>query len=267
MGLFDVHAHLTHPALAAEAAEVIARARAAGLTTIIANGLNPGDNQAVLALAAREPLVKPALGFYPVDAVLVEMRAAGVDYPREGDECSADEGIAYLRAHVEQAFAVGEIGLDGHWVPERFWQEQERVFCALVKLALDADKPIIIHTRKREARALELLEQLGAQRVNWHCFGGKVKLARRIAERGHYLSIPANARRSESFTRMLETLPRERVLLETDCPYLAPEPGARNEPANVASTAAYAAQLWQLSEASVRELLAENFARLFGVAP
>ena len=112
---------------------MIARARAAGLTTIVANGLNPRDNDAVLALAAREPIVRPALGFYPVDTVLLPMRAAGVEYPREGDECSADEGIAYLRAHVEQAFAVGEIGLDGYWVPEPFWAEQERVFRALVR--------------------------------------------------------------------------------------------------------------------------------------
>jgi len=267
VGLFDVHAHLTHPDLASESTAVLERARAAGLTTIVSNGLNPRDNDAVLDLARREPIVRPALGFYPVDTVLQPMRAAGVDYPREGEECSAEEGIAYLRENVEQAFAVGEIGLDGHWVPEAFWPEQERVFRTLVKLALTADKPIIIHTRKREARTLEILDELGAKRVNWHCFGGKVKLARKIAERGHYLSIPANARRSESFTRMLQTLPRERILLETDCPYLAPEPGTRNEPANVAGTAAYAARLWNLPESDAVAALAENFERLFGLPP
>jgi TatD DNase family protein len=267
VGLFDVHAHLTHPRLVDDQAAILTRARAAGLTTIVSNGLNPSDNDAVLALAQREPMVRPALGFYPVDTVLLRMRADGVEYPREGDEHSADEGVAYLRANVERAFAVGEIGLDGHWVPERYWSEQEAVFRALVSLALEADKAIIIHTRKREARALEILEELGATRVDWHCFGGKVKLARRIAERGHYLSIPANAPRSESFTRMLETLPRDRVLLETDCPYLAPEPGARNEPANVSGTAAYAARLWGVSEADVQAQLADNFTRLFGVEP
>ena len=95
-----------------------------------------------------------------------------------------------------------------------------------------------------------------------------MKLARRIAEHGHYLSIPANARRSESFTRMLETLPRERVLLETDCPYLAPEPGARNEPANVAGTARLRGRdLGRVRSATRTALLADNFARLFGVAP
>jgi len=267
MGLFDVHAHLTHPLLAADQSEVLARAKSAGLTTIIANGLNPGDNEAVLALAAIEPMVKPALGFYPVDAVLLQMRADGVEYPREGPEYDSEYGVAYLRTHVEQAFAVGEIGLDGYWVPERYWPAQEAVFRALVSLALEADKPIIIHTRKREARALEILDELGATRVDWHCFGGKVKLARRIAERGHYLSIPANAPRSESFTRMLETLPRERILLETDCPYLAPESGARNEPANVAKTATYVGRLWSMSGSEVQQQLAENFTRLFRVAP
>ena len=267
MGLFDVHAHLTHPALAAQSGEIIAGARAAGLTTIVANGLNPGDNDAVLALAAREPMVRPALGFYPVDTVLLAMRAAGVEYPREGREYGAEEGIAYLEANVERAFAVGEIGLDGYWVPEPFWPEQERVFRALVGIALAADKPIIIHTRKREARTLELLEELGATRVNWHCFGGKVKLARRIAERGHYLSIPANARRSESFTRMLQTLPRDRVLLETDCPYLAPLPGGRSAPADVADTARYAAELWNVSESAAADQLAANFEHLFGCPP
>jgi TatD DNase family protein len=267
VGWFDVHAHLTHPKLASDLAGVLSRARAAGLTTIVANGLNPSDNDAVLELARQHPMVKPALGFYPVDVVLPQMRAASIDYPREGEECSTEDGIAYLRARVDDAFAIGEIGLDGHWVPERFWPAQEEAFRALVRLAIEADKAIIIHTRKREARALEILEELGARRVNWHCFGGKVKLARRIAERGHYLSIPANAPRSESFTRMLETLPRERVLLETDCPYLAPEPGARNEPANVKGTSAYAAKLWNMSEADVLAQLTQNFERLFLVAP
>jgi TatD DNase family protein len=267
MGFYDVHAHLTHPSLQPQVDQIVERARAAGVTTIVTNGLNPDDNRAAAALALRYPEVRAAYGFYPVDTVLHEMRAAGVDYPREGRECSAQEGIAFVEQHVQEAFAVGEIGLDGYWVPEPFWERQEAVFCALVRLAMQAGKAIIVHTRKREKRCFELLSELGAKRVNWHCFGGKVKLAREIAEHGHYLSIPANARRSQSFTRMLETLPRDRVLLETDCPYLAPQPGAASEPANVAQTAAYAAELWQSDLHGVQQQLAANFERLFGVAP
>lgn len=267
-GLADVHAHLTHPTLAAEADALVARARAAGVTTIVANGLNPADNAAVQALARRHPGVRPAYGLYPVDAVLAELRAMGREYPRDGDAATADEGIAWVRAHVDEAIAVGEVGLDGHWVPEALWPRQEEVFRALVTIALDAGKPLIVHTRRRERRALEILREMNAERVCWHCFGGKVALARQIAaDTPHLFSIPANARRSESFTRMLETLPRDRLLLETDCPYLGPDRGRPNEPANVAGTAAYAAALWGVDEAEVTARLADNFTRLFGVAP
>jgi TatD DNase family protein len=268
MGAFDVHAHLTHPKLAADLDGVLARAKAAGVTTILSNGLNPSDNAATAALAAREPIVKACFGFYPVDTVLADMEAMGIDYPREAPAVSAEEGIAWVRAHAEGAFAIGEIGLDGHWVPEGpLWQKQEEAFRALVEIALEHDKPVILHTRKRERRTLEILRELGAKRVDWHCFGGRVNLGREIAEGGHYLSIPAHARRSQAFARLLETLPRDRVLLETDCPYLGPVPGVDNEPANVAGTIAFAAELWRTDEASVLAQLSENFERLFGVAP
>ena len=267
MGLADVHAHLTHGRLLADVDDVLARARDAGITTIISNGLNPRDNAATLALAARHPMVQAAVGFYPVDTVLAEMVAAGIDYPRDEEPVSTDIGIRFVADHVERAIAVGEIGLDGYWVPESLWAKQEEAFRELVRIALDADKPIIVHTRKRERRALEILEEMGATRIDWHCFGGKVALARQIAERGHYMSIPANARRSESFTRMLQTLPRDRVLLETDCPYLSPTRDERNEPATVAGTAAYAAELWGIAFDDVVGITSDNFARLFGVAP
>ena len=267
MGLADVHAHVTHPTLAPHVDAVVARARAAGVTTIVANGLNPSDNAAIRALAKRVPLVRAAYGFYPVDTVLAELQAMGNSYYRDSAPVSADDGIAWVRDHAGEAFAIGEIGLDGHWVPEALWPKQEEVFRHLLRIALEAGKPVILHTRRRERRALEIVEELGVTRVDWHCFGGKVNLARSIAERGHYFSIPANARRSESFTRMLQTLPRERLLLETDCPYLGPERDGANEPANVAGTAVYAAELWGVPVADVESRLAENFTRLFGVAP
>jgi TatD DNase family protein len=268
MGWFDVHAHLTHPRMVDDEADLLDRARAAGVTTIISNGLNPADNEAVAALATRSSLVKPAFGLYPVDAVLQEMMALGVDYPRdEGPTWSGDEAVQWVRDHVEDALAIGEVGLDHYWVPEQLWALQERHFRALVSLALEADKPLIIHSRKAERRAFEVLVEMGATRVNWHCYSSKVKLGQEIAAFGHHLSIPANARKSQNFERMLATLPRDKVLLETDCPYLGPESGVRNEPANVAHTAAFAAELWGCSLEAVHDQLASNFEALFGVAP
>lgn len=267
MPLFDVHAHVTHPRLAPRAAELLANARAAGLTSVLVNGLNPHDNEAVRELAKTDPIVKPCFGLYPVDAVLNEMEQLGVDYPRDCPEFTREEAIAWVKDHVDEAFAVGEIGLDGYWVPESLWELQEQAFRALVEVAMEADKAIIIHTRKRERRAFEVLQEMGATKVDWHCFGSRVKLARRIADHGHWLSIPANARRNEAFTRMLETLPRDKILLETDCPYLGPDKDVDNEPANVAGTAQYAAELWGTTVDEVEAQLAANFEALFGVAP
>lgn len=273
MGLFDVHAHLTASAFSHDVEEVLRRAKDAGVSTIISNGLNRRDNQKVLQLshAARDmssPVIRPALGLYPVDAVLPEMLGQGVDYPRDDAELiQAEEHVEWLKENIDSAFAVGEIGLDHHWVPESLWQRQEDIFISLVKLAMKVDLPIIIHTRKAEARTLEILLHLKAPRVNWHCFSSRLKLAKRIAEAGHYLSVPANARRSETFTGLLRSLPRSQLLLETDCPYLAPTAGERNEPQNVAETCNFAAELWAMSADNALSVLEENFTRLFRVAP
>jgi len=94
-----------------------------------------------------------------------------------------------------------------------------------------------------------------------------LKLAREIADHGFHLSIPANVRRSESFTRMLQTLPRDKLLLETDCPYLGPEKAVDSEPEHVRSTARFAAELWQVDESAAQAQLEANFEALFGVAP
>ncbi|MBT3224371.1 MAG: TatD family hydrolase, partial [Proteobacteria bacterium] len=232
------------------------------------NGLNPADNEAVRQLAQRCALVKPAFGLYPVDAVLEEMLAMGVDYERDGEAFSGADGVAWVRDHVDEAFAIGEIGLDGYWVPSQLWPRQEELFRQLVELAIEADKPISVHSRKRERRVFDIVVELGAKRVDWHCFSSKVKLGLQIAAtEGQYLSIPANARKAENFTKLLRELPRDRVLLETDCPYLAPVRGQVNEPANVAVTIQLAAELWECSEEQVVTQLEENFERLYGVAP
>ncbi len=269
MGLFDVHAHLTHPRLFDQVEDVLSRAEQAGLSAIISNGLNPEDNAQVLALAQQNELVQPAVGLYPVDAVLPELLALGHSYPREAGDWTGEEAVQWVRDHADQAIAVGEVGLDGYWVPEELWDRQETLFRSLVQVAIDANKPLIIHSRKREVRCFEILQELGATRVNFHCFGSRVKNARRYANAGFYFSIPANARRSESFTRMIETLPRDRILLETDCPYLSPDRDKEptNEPKNVAGTLAYMAELWGEGPEQVLEQLEENFQRLFEVAP
>jgi len=262
--LHDVHAHLTHPRLLPGADAIVQRARAAGVTRIVCNGLHPEDNLAVAELAARFDVVQPAFGLYPVHAVLNEMKAAGVEYPDEPGDWTGDEAVQWVVDRADDAIAIGEIGLDGYWVPAEFWDRQEELFRRLVRLGRDLDKPIILHSRKRERRAFEILQEEGVTKADFHCFGGRVKLARQIAGAGYHLSIPANARRNEAFTRMLQTLPRTQILLETDCPYLGPDKGVTNEPANVRGTAEFTAELWEEPLAAVAEQLEDNYRALFG---
>jgi len=268
VGYFDVHAHLTSPRFLGQVDAIVDRAARAGVTTIVSNGLNVNDNERVLALSKEHALVKPAIGYYPVDAVLHEMTAAGIDYPREDvDNYSAEETVRWIESHAEQAFAIGEIGLDHHWVPAEFWERQERIFLELVDIARAAKRPIIIHTRKAERRAYELLSAMPDLRVDWHCYSSRLKLGKDIAEAGHYLSIPANAPRSETFAGLLRSARRTQRLLETDCPYLAPEPGGTSEPSHVTGTVRFAAELWGTTESAALAQFEENFERLFGCAP
>ena len=195
------------------------------------------------------------------------MLEMGVEYRRDEEPVPAADAIQWVQDHVDECVAVGEIGLDHHWVPEPLWDLQETHFRALVKIAMDADKPIIIHTRRAERRTFEVLRELGAERVNWHCYSSKVKLAEQIAAHGHYLSIPANARKSQNSTRLLQRLPRSQILFETDCPYLGPRRDELNEPANVAGTVAYAAELWSCDASDVVSQAEENFERLFRFRP
>jgi TatD DNase family protein len=260
----DIHTHLTHERFGADVGDVIARAQAAGLGAVVVNGLEPGSNREILRMADTQALVRPALGIYPIDAVC---NLLPEDFTLDVARFDVDAEIAYIdeMAATGRLCAVGECGLDGHWVDEDTFAEQERVFEALVDIAMRHDLPVIIHTRKREVRAAEILRHLGARRVNFHCYGGRVKNALRWArEDGWWFSIPANARRSEAFTKMLAELPEEKILTETDAPYLGPEPGMRSEPAHVVGTVDYLAALRGWSPEQARDRVWRNFRSLTG---
>ncbi len=264
-GFVDVHAHLIHPKFAGEEDAVARRAADAGLDYVIVNGLEPRSNRAVLELCERHDHLLPACGIYPVDAIAHRIDPATwePDFPppRPFD---VDAEVAWIDSVADRLVAVGECGLDQYWVTAHA-DEQERVFRELCRVAVRHDKPVIIHTRKAEARALEILEEESVTKADFHCFGGKLKLARRIADAGYYLSIPPVVVRSESFQRFAEKLPLERLLTETDCPYMGPDQGQRNEPANVPRGVAAMAAARGIEAAAMAAAVRANFARLLGL--
>jgi TatD DNase family protein len=262
MPFVDVHTHLTHERFAADLPQVVERARAAGVTRIVTNGTDGPDNRRVLELAATYPELLPALGIYPVDAIANEILAGEHDLPWQQQPVDVDAELTFIDAHAEQAVAIGECGLDAHWVRD-YMGRQEDVFAALIEIARSHDRPLIVHSRRAEAETFAVLQREGATRVDFHCFGGKFNLARAVCEAGYYCSIPANIGKHQLFQKMARELPLDRLLTETDAPYLAPERGARNEPANVSGTVATIAKLRGLPIAEVETAIEENFRRLF----
>lgn len=260
----DVHTHLIHPQFEGEADHIADRAKTAGLEWVIVNGLEPRSNREVLALCERHDHLLPALGIYPVDAIAQEIAAQGweYDYPPP-TPFDVDAEIDFIDAHAQDLIAIGEIGLDQYWVKNQA-EPQERVFRRLIEVALKHDKPIIIHTRKAEARAFEILQEMKVTRADFHCFGGKLKLARRIAEAGYYLSIPPVVTRSESFQRIAAKLPLSQLLTETDAPYMGPDKDVRNEPANVPRGITAMAEARGIPAEDMRDAVRTNFRRLFG---
>jgi TatD DNase family protein len=264
MPYVDVHTHLTHERFAADRDAVIARAVAAGLGCLVVNGLEPVSNREILAMAAAHPQIKPALGIYPIDAVNDLLPA---DFPLDVARFDVDAEIAFIRAAAlsGRLAAIGECGLDGHWVGPDTFPRQEQVFRQLIAIAQEADLPLIIHTRKLEQRAVDILREHRVRKVDFHCFGGRVALAKSCAESDRWwFSIPANARVNEAFRKMLTVLPEDRILTETDAPYLGPRKGERNEPANVVGTIELLAEIrgWTVDEA--RERVYGNYVELFG---
>lgn len=267
MFYIDIHTHLTHEKFAPDLDAVITAARTQGLGHIVVNGTDPQSNRTILTLAHNYDIVQPALGIYPVEAV-VDILPDDFDYPVPWFSVTEELDFITAKAKNGELFAVGECGLDGYLLGEGTFAAQEKVFVQLCGIAMDYDLPLIVHSRKRERRIAEILIHHGVRRVDFHCFGGKVKLAQKLAaEHGYWFSIPANSRVNQGFQRMLETLPLEHILTETDAPWLAPVRGERNEPKNVTLTVQHLAEVRGLTQAEARDQVYKNFCALTGITP
>lgn len=260
----DVHTHLTHQQFEQDWSTVIQQAEAAGLKAIVVNGLEPNSNRQILTMAQQYPIVKAALGIYPINAAY-DVLSKPLPYSVPAFDRDAEIKFIDEMAASGQMIAVGECGLDLYWLDESSLPQQERVWIKLIEVAVRHDLPIIIHSRKAEQRCADILAHHGVKKVDFHCYGGKVKSAIRWAETyGWYFSIPANSRHSESFTALLKKLPAELILTETDAPYLSPQKGQRNEPKNVVATVQHFAELRGLQAQAAEQQIWNNYCRLFG---
>ena len=248
---FDSHAHLDDPRFANDFDEIVARMRENGVTGMMNIGCDLPSSERSVALAERFDWIWAAVGSHPDDADHVD--AARIECYRR------------LCTHP-RVKAVGEIGLDYHYedVPR---EVQKRAFRLQLQLAREVGRPVVVHEREAHGDAMEILDDFPDVTGVFHCYSGSAEMARELVRRGWYVGFTGvvtfkNARRA---VETVEILPLDRILIETDCPYMAPEPyrGRRNDPSFVPLVAARIAGIKDISPEEAGQATRKNAARLF----
>jgi TatD DNase family protein len=257
----DSHAHIDGEEYDSDRAEVVERAREAGVLAILNVGTgdpHSGSLERAVEVAEQFDGVYAAVGVHPHDAKLFDESAAA--------------RLQRLVRESRRVIAWGEIGLDYHY-DHSPRDVQRRVFREQLRMARDASLPVIIHSREADADTVAILSEEWAQREPggiMHCFGGTRAMAESVLELGFMISFAGNVtfKKAEELREVAQLVPRERLLVETDCPYLTPVPfrGRRNEPARVVEVAGCLASLHGLETAAMGRLTAQNFARFFRLA-
>ncbi|MEO6224194.1 MAG: TatD family hydrolase [Vicinamibacterales bacterium] len=257
--LIDSHCHLADEAFLADLTDVASRAHAAGVTgaVCILSSDTPQEHARVDAVRGAWPGVLFATAIHP--------HRAGA-YGGRVEE--AVQAVREVAARVS-ASLLGEMGLDYHYdfAPR---DVQREVFAAQVKLAVELDLPVAIHTREAGSDTIEILQASGAGRVRgvMHCFTGTASDARQALDLGFYLSIPGIVTfpKAGPLRDVIKEVPLDKILVESDSPYLAPVPhrGKRNEPAFVSETVKQIAAIHGLTMDVVAEQIRANFSQLIG---
>lgn len=266
MELVDVHSHLDDSRFKEDLDEVIERAREAEVKFIITSGVNPSTNRAVLKLQEKySDIVKVSFGVYPIDAIIEKISDAGEESNlRFVEEFNVDNELKWIEENKDFCVAIGECGLD-YKVVEGYNDEQKEVFAKVIELSKKIDKPLVIHSRKAELDAIDMMESMNCKKVLMHCFNGKKSLIKRCVELGWSFSVPPIITRLDHFKMLVEMVPLEQLMTETDAPYLSPEAGTRNESANVRVTIKEIAKIKELPEEEVAEKLFDNAKEMFGL--
>lgn len=255
--LVDSHCHLDkldYEQLHTGVDDVLAKAKARGVDYFLSVGVTLKSFPAMMEMIAPYPHVFASCGVHPLDI------EAGFDY---------EQLKAYARH--ERVVAIGETGLDYHYQPELAEQQQE-IFRQHVRLAVELNKPLIIHTRMAREDTIRILREEGAEQCGGvlHCFTESLEMAQAAMELGFYISISGivTFNKASELKNVVHQLPLERLLVETDSPYLAPVPhrGQQNQPAYVREVAEYIALLKGVSVEEVERITTENFFTLFARA-
>ena len=254
MNLFDSHAHMDDRRFDDDRQELLASFPQQGLRYLMNAGCDLESSKAGCRLAAEADYIYCAVGSHPDDA----------------DHVDAERIALYRRLATEhpKVRAIGEIGLDYHYedVPRDI---QKQAFRMQMTLARELKLPVIVHEREAHEDGLAIVDEFPEVKGVFHCFSGSPEFARELVRRGWYIGFTGvltfkNARKA---VETAETIPLDRILIETDCPYMAPEPfrGRRNDPRLVRFVAKKLAQLRGITEEEAAQTTLNNACRLFGI--
>jgi TatD DNase family protein len=253
--LIDTHVHLNADQFEEDVDEVIERARESGVQEMVVVGFDTKTINIAMELVEKYDFLYAAVGWHPVDAV----------------DCD-DEKLAWieeLAAHPK-VVAIGETGLDYHW-DKSPRDVQKDVFRKQIALAKKVGLPVIIHDREAHEDIVEVLREEKAEEIGgiMHCFQGDIEMAEACLDMNFYISFggPVTFKNAKLPKEVAKTIPRDRLLVETDAPFLAPHPyrGKRNEPAYVKLVAEQLAELRGESYEETAALTTENARRLFKI--
>ena len=251
---FDTHAHYDDKAFHEDREELLARLHSeAGVELIIDQGCDVESSQAAIALAERFDFVYAAVGFHPEE--LDKYTEAGF------------ETIRALAGHPK-CVAIGEIGLDYYW-DDSHKAEQKALFRRQIELALKLCKPVVVHDREAHGDSLEIVRDYPGLSGVFHCFSGSPEMAEELLKRGWYLGFdgPVTYKNARKALEVLEICPLDRILIETDSPYLSPVPmrGKRNHSGNLPYIAQKIGEVKGLSGEEIAAITTVNGKRLFGM--
>ncbi|MBA2339752.1 MAG: TatD family hydrolase [Pyrinomonadaceae bacterium] len=256
----DSHAHVDGEEFDADRDEVLERAQAAGVRAILTIGTGDpqsGNFERAVALAEKHANVYASVGVHPHDAQVFDR--------------SASERLLHLVKESSRVVAWGEIGLDYHY-DNSPRDVQRAAFVQQLNLAREVKLPVVIHTREADADTMDILEsEYGASERGgvMHCFGGSYEMAKRALDLNFMISFAGiiTFKKADELRNVARRLPLKRLLIETDCPYLAPVPyrGHRNEPAYVIEVARCLAELHNRKLEEVGEITTNNFANFFRI--
>ena len=251
--LIDTHAHLTMPQFDKDREAVIQRAHQAGLLHMVTVGTDLDDCHKAVTLAEAYSTISATVGIHPHDVKAVNN---GTYYQ-----------LKNLAAH-ESVVAIGEIGLDFYrnLSPQ---EEQRAHFRRQLQLAREVSLPVVIHDRDAHEEVVTILREERAESIGGviHCFSGDWKMAKTCLDMGFYISIAGTVtfKRDDSYYDIVRRIPLDRLLVETDCPFLAPKPfrGKRNEPAYVRHTAEDVARIRGVDPADLGAAVTRNAVEVF----